>query len=309
MPTFAINKQSNLLIEMGKYTKIKTIDISKLTNTEYYSFLKDMLDLAPKKDEGEEDLPEVQMVLKIKQAIDLENIGVPEADLMALEEDLLALEGVLKISLVADETAMIAEHEQNRDALVLYTTSLIQRSKMIPNPTKQEAGKVLTPIIKPYIGIVRKTAKQETAMIIAMLRDLRQEKYAAYIEALQLGPILDDLEKENDAYTQMTQDRIRHRSAIKEKESATELRKRLDDEYDDFTFMLQSFNGISPTTQSREYISNLNELITQTIASYKQRSKGEDKKDEEPTEETDRPVTEDTDKGSETEGENKETIV
>lgn len=203
--------------------------------------------------------------------------GVAELGLSAefiadFKADLAALTDVVNESRTSHETEEAALHEANRDKLVIYITNRITRSGTLPLEAERDAGKYLYKVIKPYIGIAYKPVAQETAAIEGLLLDLRKEENAPYVATLGLEAYMDELEKENRAYADLTLARTQNRAANK-KESGGEIRKRLDQQYADLVLLAQSYNVVQPTERSNAFIDNLNQLITETTAAYNQRGK------------------------------------
>ena len=111
---------------------------------------------------------------------------------------------------------------------------------------------------------------QETAKIKGLLLDLRKDENKPYVTTLGLDAYLAELEKENNAYDQLSQQRVQTRTTPK-KESGTNLRKRIDVYYDDLTLLAQSHSVAKPSEKATAFIAALNQLIAETTAAYNQR--------------------------------------
>lgn len=111
---------------------------------------------------------------------------------------------------------------------------------------------------------------QETAKIKGLLLDLRKDENKPYVTTLGLDAYLAELEKENNAYDQLSQQRVQTRTTSK-KESGTNLRKRIDVYYDDLTLLAQSHSVAKPSEKATAFIAALNQLIAETTAAYNQR--------------------------------------
>ena len=98
-------------------------------------------------------------------------------------------------------------------------------------------------MIKPYIGIARLPVAQETAKIQGLLIDLRKGENATYVTTLGLEAYLAELEKENNAYIALTSARTQSRAA-------------------------------QPSAAATTFVSNLNQLISETVTAFNQRKKG-----------------------------------
>ena len=111
---------------------------------------------------------------------------------------------------------------------------------------------------------------QETAKIKGLLLDLRKDENKPYVTTLGLDAYLAELEKENNAYDQLSQQHVQTRTTSK-KESGTNLRKRIDVYYDDLTLLAQSYSVAKPSEKATAFIAALNLLIAETTTAYNQR--------------------------------------
>lgn len=111
---------------------------------------------------------------------------------------------------------------------------------------------------------------QETAKIKGLLLDLRKDENKPYVTTLGLDAYLAELEKENNAYDRLSQQRVQNRT-ISKKESGANLRKRIDVYYDDLTLLAQSYGVAKPSEKATAFIAALNQLIAETTAAYNQR--------------------------------------
>lgn len=113
-------------------------------------------------------------------------------------------------------------HDTNRDNLAIYIITRISRAGTLPLEAERDAGKYLYKVIKPYNGIARLPMAQETAKIKGLLLDLRKDENKPYVTTLGLDAYLAELEKENNAYDRLSQQRVQNRTTSK-KESGTNL--------------------------------------------------------------------------------------
>ena len=90
---------------------------------------------------------------------------------------------------------------------------------------------------------------QETAKIKGLLLDLRKDEDKPYVTTLGLDAYLAELEKENNAYDRLSQQRVQNRTTSK-KESGANLRKRIDVYYDDLTLLAQSYGVAKPSEKA-----------------------------------------------------------
>ena len=203
------------------------------------------------------------------------NDGIPELGLTkefleTYEADLLAMADVVDESRTSQEPEQMTLHDTNRDNLAIYIITRISRAGTLPLEAERDAGKYLYKVIKPYNGIARLPMAQETAKIKGLLLDLRKDENKPYVTTLGLDAYLAELEKENNAYDRLSQQRVQNRTTSK-KESGANLRKRIDVYYDDLTLLAQSHSVAKPSEKATAFIAALNQLIAETTAAYNQR--------------------------------------
>lgn len=78
---------------------------------------------------------------------------------------------------------------------------------------------------------------------------MRKDENKPYVTTLGLDAYLAELEKENNAYDRLSQQRVQNRT-ISKKESGANLRKRIDVYYDDLTLLAQSY-GVAKRPRKR----------------------------------------------------------
>ena len=254
---------------MSTYTKIKTLPLSLFNNAEYLSFMNHVLDLANgNSGDGDSESPDEISLLTGSDGIP--ELGLTKEFLETYEADLLAMADVVDESRTSQETEQMTLHDTNRDNLAIYIITRISRAGTLPLEAERDAGKYLYKIIKPYNGIARLPMAQETAKIKGLLLDLRKDENKPYVTTLGLDAYLAELEKENNAYDRLSQQRVQNRT-ISKKESGANLRKRIDMYYDDLTLLAQSYGVAKPSEKATAFIAALNQLIAETTAAYNQR--------------------------------------
>lgn len=268
-----INKKS---ISWEATKKILTINLTHLNAAEYLAFMNAVLNLLPPPDA---DRPEIESLDEDVRASGSPAIGVSPQFAQTYEDDIMVLADVVEESRINQETEEAQLYEKNRDSLVVYITTRISRAGTLPLDAERDAGKFLYKVIKPYIGIARLPVAQETAKIQGLLLDLRKEENKPYVTTLALDAYLAELENTNNAYIAVTSERTQSR-AVNRKESGTVLRGRIDEYYDDLVMLAQSYSVAVPSEKATMFVSNLNQLISETITAYNQRKKGSSSKEE-----------------------------
>lgn len=247
---------------MGNYKKINEVNLARFNNAEYLSFMNHVLDLANgNSGGGDSESPDEISLLTGSDGIP--ELGLTKEFLDTYEADLLAMADVVDESRTSQETEQMALHDTNRDNLAIYIITRISRAGTLPLEAERDAGKYLYKIIKPYNGIARLPMAQETAKIKGLLLDLRKDENKPYVTTLGLDAYLAELEKENNAYDRLSQQRVQNRTTSK-KESGTNLRKRIDVYYDDLTLLAQSYGVAKPSEKATAFIAALNQLIAET---------------------------------------------
>lgn len=257
---------------MGTYTKILTLPLSNFTNAEYLTYLNSVLELLPPPSDNGEDRPVIESLDPEVEVNGSPDIGLTAEFVQKMSHDLLLLAEAVNESRIAQETEQAEMHEKNRDQLVIYITTRISRAGTLPLEAERDAGKYLYKVIKPYIGAARLPAAQETAAIQGLLIDLRKEENASFVTTLGLDAYLAELESENNAYSAITLLRTENRAANKI-ESGSSIRLRLDQQYDDLVTLAQAYSVAIPSETASTFVSNLNQLITETVTAYRQRGK------------------------------------
>lgn len=254
---------------MGSFKKILTINLPRFNNAEYLAFMNSVLTLVPPPDD---DHPVIDSLDDDARAGGSPDLGLTAEFLQNFEKDVMALADVVNETRIAQETEEAEAHEKNRDNLVIYITTRISRAGTLPLEAERDAGKYLYKVIKPYIGIARLPVAQESVQIQGLLIDLRKAENASYVTTLGLEAYLAELEKENNAYIALTGQRTQSRAANK-KDSGAVLRSRLDVYYEDLVMLAQSFSVAIPSANATTFINNLNQLISETVTAFNQRSK------------------------------------
>lgn len=272
---------------MRNLTRASLINLARLNNAEYLSFMNHVLDLAfGKSNAGDAESPD-----EISLQADGEGIpelGLSKEFLYAYETTLLKMADAVDESRVAKETEQMASHEKNRDNLAIYVLTRIARAGTLPLEAERDAGKALYKITKSYTNIARLPVAQETAKIRGLLLDLRKDENKSYATTLGLDAYLAELEKENDAYDRLSQQRTQSRAATK-RQSGIALREHIDAYYDQLALLAQSYSIAQPSDKASAFINSLNQLIAETVTAYHQRkgiSKPADKVPDKTPEET-----------------------
>ena len=263
---------------MEDYITVKSITLYSLNNAEYITFMNHVLNLARGEETEEEETPEV---VSLSAGEGVPELGLSEELLSGIEADMLNLSDTVDESQTSDETEEMELHEKNRNSLTTYILTRVTQAGTLPLETERQAGKSLYKKLKPYVGVTRLPVSQKTAKIRGLLLDLRKTENAPNVTTLGLDLYVNELEKENDEYNRLAQNRSKARAANK-KESGATIRERVDKMYENLALLAQSYNIVQPTDRSTAFVKELNQLITETIAAYKQRKNSGKSETEEP---------------------------
>lgn len=249
---------------MGNYKKITAFSLDKLNNAEYLSFMNRTLNLLPKESERPEEISTLS-------SGGVAELGLTGPFLDTFGKDLLELADVVNESRAAQETSELAALDKNRDSLVVYITTRVSRSGSLPMAAEREAGNYLHNVIKPYVSIQKAPNEQETEKIRGLLIDLKKAENSAHVKTLGLEAYLAELEKANEAYDSLSRQRTFARAKART-EFSDPLRERIDGYYDDLAMLSQSYNVVQPSVTSEQFVSGLNQLISEVLAAYNLRT-------------------------------------
>ena len=239
---------------MGKITKVKDINIAKLNNAEYRTFMARYGSLIAG-DGGDSESPD-------EISFDPNDpLGIPAELRTAFDSDFKLLTDAVNQSSASEETAQMSAIDKERDDLLTFITSTVSQMMKSPLAAQRTAAEKLYLAVKPYIGAARLANLQETAAIEGLLTDLAKEGITEVVAALK---------EKNQQYAALTEQRTNARADLPV-ESAKKIRLRMDEEYDEMTTYAFAQSVVKPTQVTATFISRLNALIDETNALYNQR--------------------------------------
>lgn len=250
---------------MGTINKIKPIGLTKMNNAEYANFMTRFRGLIPKGGSGDEGGDDI-----LSRAAGSNPLGITAEQLSAFDSDNALLVDLVNQSRISDETAQMLDVDQQRDDLVVYTTSTATQMAKSPIAAQRAAAETVRNILKPYIGIYKSANQQETAQIDGMLADLAKPGISELVQTLGLTEVIAALREVNTLYTTLTAQRTNNKAASIKENSAV-VRLRMDALYDDMTTMAFVQSVATPTAETAAFVNNLNALINETSALYNQR--------------------------------------
>ena len=248
---------------MEKITKVKDINITKLNNAEYRTFMARYGNLLAGGGGDSESPDEISF-----DPNDL--LGIPQELRTAFATDFALLTDAVNQSSASEETAQMSALDKERDDLLIFITSTITQMTKSPLAAQRTAAEKLYLPVKPYIGAARLANLQETAAIEGLLVDLDKAGMPEALAAINLTEVVAALKEKNKQYATLTEQRA-NAKADDPVESAKKIRLRMDEEYDEMSTYAFAQSVVKPTQETAAFISRLNALVDETNALYNQR--------------------------------------
>lgn len=248
---------------MEKITKVKDINITKLNNAEYRTFMARYGNLLAGGGGDSESPDEISFDPN-------DPLGIPQELRTAFAADFSLLTDAVNQSSASEETAQMSALDKERDDLLIFITSTITQMTKSPLAAQRTAAEKLYLPVKPYIGAARLANLQETAAIEGLLVDLDKAGMPEALAAINLTEVVAALKEKNKQYATLTEQRA-NAKADDPVESAKKIRLRMDEEYDEMSTYAFAQSVVKPTQETAAFINRLNALVDETNALYNQR--------------------------------------
>ena len=248
---------------MEKITKVKDINITKLNNAEYRTFMARYGNLLAGGGGDSESPDEISFDPN-------DPLGIPQELRTAFATDFALLTDAVNQSSASEETAQMSTLDKERDDLLNFITSTITQMTKSPLAAQRTAAEKLYLPVKPYIGAARLANLQETAAIEGLLVDLDKAGMPEALAAINLTEVVAALKEKNKQYATLTEQRA-NAKADDPVESAKKIRLRMDEEYDEMSTYAFAQSVVKPTQETAAFINRLNALVDETNALYNQR--------------------------------------
>lgn len=248
---------------MEKITKVKDINITKLNNAEYRTFMARYGNLLAGGGGDSESPDEISFDPN-------DPLGIPQELRTAFATDFALLTDAVNQSSASEETAQMSALDKERDDLLIFITSTITQMTKSPLAAQRTAAEKLYLPVKPYIGAARLANLQETAAIEGLLVDLDKAGMPEALAAINLTEVVAALKEKNKQYATLTEQRT-NAKADDPVESAKKIRLRMDEEYDEMSTYAFAQSVVKPTQETAAFINRLNALVDETNALYNQR--------------------------------------
>ena len=247
---------------MEKITKVKDINITKLNNAEYRTFMARYGNLLAGGGGDSESPDEISFDPN-------DPLGIPQELRTAFATDFALLTDAVNQSSASEETAQMSALDKERDDLLIFITSTITQMTKSPLAAQRTAAEKLYLPVKPYIA-ARLANLQETAAIEGLLVDLDKAGMPEALAAINLTEVVAALKEKNKQYATLTEQRA-NAKADDPVESAKKIRLRMDEEYDEMSTYAFAQSVVKPTQETAAFINRLNALVDETNALYNQR--------------------------------------
>ena len=234
---------------MEKITKVKDINITKLNNAEYRTFMARYGNLLAGGGGDSESPDEISFDPN-------DPLGIPQELRTAFAADFALLTDAVNQSSASEETAQMSALDKERDDLLIFITSTITQMTKSPLVAQRTAAEKLYLPVKPYIGAARLANLQETAAIEGLLVDLDKDGMPEALAALTLTEVVASLKEKNQQYAALTEQRTNAQA---------------DNPVDEMTTYAFAQSVVKPTATTATFINRLNTLIDETNALYNQR--------------------------------------
>lgn len=248
---------------MEKITKVKDINITKLNNAGYRTFMARYGNLLAGGGGDSESPDEISFDPN-------DPLGIPQELRTAFAADFALLTDAVNQSSASEETAQMSALDKERDDLLIFITSTITQMTKSPLAAQRTAAEKLYLPVKPYIGAARLANLQETAAIEGLLVDLDKAGMPEALAAINLTEVVAALKEKNKQYATLTEQRA-NAKADDPVESAKKIRLRMDEEYDEMSTYAFAQSVVKPTQETAAFINRLNALVDETNALYNQR--------------------------------------
>ena len=166
-------------------------------------------------------------------------------------------------------TASLDAKDAERDGLVSYLFGCVSNAKNSPVQEHKIAYEHLSLVLSPFKGIVKETHSRESAQIISLLKELKNESLTEYITSLGLTNSIELVEKANNEYIELDQQRT---ADMPSKRETNDLRSQIDTIYRTIKAKTEGTVFLMTNESAEKLVENLNNLIDITNKAYNQRT-------------------------------------
>lgn len=239
---------------MKDLVKIEEVGLTKLNNAEYTNYMS-------------------RVQTEVAKAT-IEKIGITQETLSSLESNIAKMNDLVAQSRISDNTAKLAELDNERDNIIIYLMAEIDNKQRSPLANVKTSAISLHNATHQYKGIQTEADQQETQKINGLLMDLAKPENAPNATTLGLDEVIEQLRILNTEYESLTSERTHEKTSTTIDNSKV---VRLDNDkiYDNIVTMAFVTSVASPSEESTTFVTNINALIDETNTRYNQRRAAE----------------------------------
>lgn len=195
-------------------------------------------------------------------------------EMLSTYKGLIEQEGELnRKSYASTHTITMDEEEAERDRLLSMLFFMVSNAMGSTKGNTKSAAQKIDIVLRPYKGIQNQADDAETSLIKGLLVDLRKEENSEAVAALNLEPILTNLETTNNAFDLAKNERTSENS-LSQNGTTVEVRKKTDAIYQDICTLVYASALMATEEGDKELcvsiINEMNRVIANYKTSYKQ---------------------------------------
>lgn len=241
---------------MSNITKIESSSCQRYSNALHVSFHQHILNIL------DSLLTDIRAKLHISE------------EMLSTYKGLIEQEGELnRKSYASTHTITMDEEEAERDRLLSMLFFMVSNAMGSTKGNTKSAAQKIDIVLRPYKGIQNQADDAETSLIKGLLVDLRKEENSEAVAALNLEPILTNLETTNNAFDLAKNERTSENS-LSQNGTTVEVRKKTDAIYQDICTLVYASALMATGDEDREFcvsiINEMNRVIANYKTSYKQ---------------------------------------
>ena len=159
------------------------------------------------------------------------------------------------------------EKEKERDNSFIAFKTKVSYFKRVGSPTEKEAATKLDFIMSTYKSANSKNDLTNTSMLVAFIRDAREEKFAPHIATLGLTELVNQIEVANNEFDAIYGQRNEEKLTKDQEGNLKQLRREvLNPAYRKLVTVINAFYTTAVVTENNESITELGLLIDQLNA-------------------------------------------
>lgn len=235
---------------MKTIVEINSLRVEKLNNDEFTQFIKSAINLM-------EDAT-------------LEKLNINQEWITTLKKHTEDLTEASRQSRYSAETQNINAIDRKRTKLLALLLSDFRNERNHINASRQEAANYLYKVTRNFAGTQRVPLRQKSQTISALIKDLKKPQEQTHLQTLGLAEVVEKLNEYNQECQTLIESRA-ETQVSEEKINTKQVRLAATKLYRDLTKYAFATNLLHPTTESGNFITLLNKLISDTAAANKQR--------------------------------------